>query len=35
MLLVTLGLPVMTTTMVSLNACRVARRMSSPDTCDM
>src|SRR6476646_7581125 len=35
MLLVTLGLPVMTTTMVSLNACKVARRMSSPEIWDM
>ncbi len=35
MLLVTLGLPVITTTIVSLKAWSVARRMSSPDTWDM
>ena len=35
MLLVTLGLPVMTTTMVSLWASSAACRISSPETCDM
>jgi hypothetical protein len=35
MLLVTDGLPVMTTTMVSLWASSVVFRMSSPETLDM
>ena len=35
MLLVTLGLPVMTTTIVSLYAPSAARRISSPEICDM
>ena len=35
MLLVTLGLPVITTTMVSLYAASAAWRISRPDVCDM
>jgi len=35
MLLVTDGLPVITTTMVSLWASRIDLRMSSPETFDM